>query len=276
MPALYLMSLGCLTFTNFALLLSVLMQERWLLPRISAFDLRSVKELLDSGSSFFLIQVAALVVFSSDNLVVCHYLCPAEVTPYSVTWRLAGCAALLQSLMFPALWPAYAEAYARQDRTWIRHTFSATMKGVLALNVCCAVGLVVLGPVFIRLWAGAAAVPKGALLLVMGLWMVVSGFMSLESCLLAALNRVRGQAVLSVVAAMVNVAISLVLVRRMGAVGVISGTVLAYLLVLVVPQSLIVRSVWRRELREHETPTFSACTAATDDDRSGVPSMSQA
>ena len=56
-----------------------------------------------------------MVVFSSDNLVVSHYLGAAEVTPYSVTWRLVGLAALLQSLIFPALWPAYAEAYARRD-----------------------------------------------------------------------------------------------------------------------------------------------------------------
>ncbi len=87
----------------------------WLLPRPSLIDRRAIRELLSSGSSFFLIQVAGVVVFSSDNLVVSHYLGAAEVTPYSVTWRLVGVAALLPSLIFPALWPAYAEAYARRD-----------------------------------------------------------------------------------------------------------------------------------------------------------------
>lgn len=79
----------------------------------------------------------------------------------------------------------------------------------------------------------------------MAVWSVISGFMTAESCLLAAVNRTREQGMLSVVAAAVNVALSIVLVQRIGAVGVIAGTILSYLLVLVVPQSLMVRSVLR-------------------------------
>ncbi len=138
MPMLFMMSAGCLTLASLlTLLVTVMWAKSWLLPRPSLLDRGPCRELLSSGSSFFLIQVAAVVVFSSDNLVVSHYLGAAEVTPYSVTWRLVGMATLLQSLIFPALWPAYAEAYARHDYGWIRHTFSFTMKGTLALNLVC-------------------------------------------------------------------------------------------------------------------------------------------
>lgn len=92
--------------------------------------------------------------------------------------------------------------------------------------------------------------PSSSLLAAMALWGVISGFMTVESCLLAAVERTREQGILSVVAAAVNLALSVVLVQRIGAVGVIAGTILSYLLVLVVPQSLIVRSVMRRSLRE--------------------------
>lgn len=249
MPVLFVMSAGCLTFANLAtLLVTVTWAKPWLRPRSSLLDRAAIKELLDSGSSFFLIQVAAVVVFSSDNLVVGHYLGAAEVTPYSVTWRLVGLAALLQSLIFPALWPAYAEAYARRDYTWIRRTFSVTMKGTVALNLACVVVLMLFGRTIIRVWAGPAAVPTRPLLLAMGVWALISGFMSVESCLLAALNRVREQAVLSIVAAIVNLALSIALVRAIGSVGVIGGTILSYLLVLVVPQSVIVRGLFKREL----------------------------
>ncbi len=249
MPVLLLMSAGCLTLASLiTLLIVVTWLKPWLSPRPSLVDRRSVTELLNSGSSFFLIQVAAVVVFSSDNLVVSHYLGASEVTPYSVTWRLVGLAAVLQSLIFPALWPAYAEAYARRDYHWIRRTFSLTMTGTLALNLIFAMLLALFGRPLIRLWAGTDAVPSTYLLLAMAAWGVISGFMSVESCLLAALNRTRAQAVLSIVAAAVNIALSLALVRHIGSLGVISGTILSYLLVLVVPQSLIVRGVFRKEL----------------------------
>jgi len=255
MPALFIMSPGCLTFAALTNLLVVVgWQKPWLRPRFSLISGAAIRELLDSGSSFFLIQVAAVVVFSSDNLIVSHYLGAAEVTPYSVTWRVVGLAAVLESLIFPALWPAYAEAHARRDVLWIRRTFAATMKGTIALNLLCVALLLLLGRSLIRLWAGPAAVPTTALLLAMGIWAVINGFMSVESCLLAALNRTRAQAVLSVIAAVLNIALSLLLVRRIGSLGVIGGTILSYLVVLVVPQSLIVRRVWTQELAIGERP----------------------
>jgi O-antigen/teichoic acid export membrane protein len=85
---------------------------------------------------------------------------------------------------------------------------------------------------------------------------VIGGLMTVESCLLAAVNRTREQGVLSMVAAAVNLALSVVLVQRIGSVGVIAGTILSYLLVLVVPQSLIVRSVLRTSLPEESSESF--------------------
>ena len=83
------------------------------------------------------------------------------------------------------------------------------------------------------------------LLLAMGVWALISGFMSVESCLLAALNRTREQAFLSIVAAIVNLALSILLVRHVGSVGVVAGTILSYLLVLVIPQSLLVGKIFK-------------------------------
>jgi O-antigen/teichoic acid export membrane protein len=249
MPMLFVMSVGGPTLASLAnLVFVVVWYKPWLLPRASLLDRWTSRELLNSGSSFFLIQVAAVVVFSSDNIVVSHYLGAAEVTPYSVTWRLVGFAAVLQSLIFPALWPAYAEAYAKRDYGWIRRTFSLTMTGAVALNLCCVGVLVVFGRALIRMWAGPASVPTFSLLLAMGIWALISGFMNVESCLLAALNRTREQAALSIVAAVVNIALSVALVRHIGSVGVIGGTILSYVLVLVIPQSVIVRSLFKKEL----------------------------
>lgn len=249
MPTLLVMSAGCVTLCNFAALVGTLLGHKpWLLPRFALLDRSMARELLASGSAFFLIQVAGAVVFSSDNLVVSHYLGAAQVTPYVVTWRLVALTAVLQSLIFPALWPAYAEAYARHDYAWMRRVFRFTLRGTLALNLAGGVILIAAGKTVIRWWAGADAVPSFALLSAMALWAVISGFMTVESCLLAAVNRTREQGVLSMVAAAVNLGLSIVLVQRIGSVGVIAGTILSYLLVLVVPQSLIVRRVLRTSI----------------------------
>jgi O-antigen/teichoic acid export membrane protein len=63
------------------------------------------------------------------------------------------------------------------------------------------------------------------------------------------MNRIREQAALSIVAAVVNIALSIALVRHIGSLGVISGTILSYVFVLVIPQSVLVGRI----LKELET-----------------------
>ncbi len=244
MPVLYAMSAGCLTLSSLLLLLFTLLWNKpWLLPHADLLDLPTLRELLSSGAAFFLLQLSGVIVLGSDNLIVCHYLGASEVTPYAVTWRLAGLLAIVPALVFPALWPAYADAYARREFAWIRRTFTLAIRYTLALTIAGAGVLALFGREVIRWWAGTAAVPPLSLLLAMCLWAIISGAMTMESCLLAALERTREQALLSALAVAVNIAISIALVTRIGSLGVIGGTILSYLLVLVVPQSLIVRRV---------------------------------
>jgi O-antigen/teichoic acid export membrane protein len=222
--------------------------------------------LLSTGWSFLLIQAASIVVFSTDNIIVSHYLGAAEVTPYSVTWRVVGLGAVLQTLVFPALWPAYAEAQVRGDIEWIRRTFTVVIRTTVALNIAWALFLITFGRIGIRLWAGPAAVPPRSLLVAMAAWSVIAGFTTAQSCLLGALNRTRVQAIASVLAAIVNVALSILLVERIGSLGVILGTILSYIVVLVVPQTIAVLSVVR-----NLTPGDGSSGAALQDMGAEIP-----
>ena len=264
MPALFLMAAGGVTLGNLMVLAGVMLwQKPWLRPRPELLAWPVARELLTAGSGFFLVQIAGAVVYGSDNVVVSHYLGAAQVTPYSVTWRLVGLTAVVQGLVFPALWAAYAEAYARRDFAWMRRAFRLMMRGAVALNAGSALLLVAVGRPLVRWWVGEAAVPSRALLAAMALWAVISGCMTVESCLLAAVGRTHQQGVLSVVAAAVNLGLSIVLVQRIGAVGVISGTILSYLLVLVVPQSLMVRAVLSEPVATDRERTSSQSPVAS-------------
>ncbi len=246
MPVLFLLFYGSLTTVAAATLFwLVLWHKPWLRPRLEFLDRNTALGLLSTGWSFLLIQAAAIVVFSTDNIIVSHYLGAAEVTPYSITWRVVGLGAVLQALVFPALWPAYAEAQARGDVAWIRRTFSMVMRATIALNLAWAAVLVVFGRMAIRVWAGPAGVPPFSLLLAMALWSMIAGFATAESCLLGALNRTRVQAVASAIAAISNVALSIFLVTRLGSLGVILATIISYIVVLLAPQSIVVLQALR-------------------------------
>ena len=228
----------------------------WLLPRPSAVDRTVIRNLLGDGSGFLIIQIAWLISFNADNLVISHYMGAADVVPYSVTWKLVGYAAVLQASIFPSLWPAYAEAYERGDYQWVRRTFWNAVRFAMGTVTAAALGLIVFGRSIIHWYVGAAAVPSQMLLVTICLWTVMSTAMDLQACFLAAINRVKLQGVLSVVSAGLNLWLSIVLVKRIGSLGVVLGTIIAYAAVLVVPQTLIVwRGLYHPPVRDRAAAT---------------------
>ncbi|HTV15198.1 MAG TPA: oligosaccharide flippase family protein [Acidobacteriaceae bacterium] len=225
-----------------------LFHKPWLKPRLSLIRRRLVGGIFHSGSQFFVIQIAGLVVFNSDNLVISHFLSPGQVTPYNVTWRLVNYLTAIQVLVFPALWPAYSEAHAKGDLAWIRTTYA---KYRIITIASLALGCVILagfGQRIIRLWAGPAAVPPMILVLLMCVWMIIYAFTTNQSCLMGATARVKKQAIFSLIGAIVNLTLSVIWVRTLGVVGVLLGTIVSYLLFVVIPAALEVRYILQGKL----------------------------
>jgi O-antigen/teichoic acid export membrane protein len=231
-------NLGCLTWIW-------CFHKPWLAPSLRRFDLGSVKSLLHSGSEFFILQLAGIVVFNSDNFVIAHYLGPSQVTPYSVTSKLVGYSAALQIIITPAIWPAYAEAYIRKDLVWMRRALFYVMLATMGFAVICSAVLVVWGRAIIRFWAGEAAVPTQTVIVLMCIWILICTFMSNTATVLMATNETTIQAWLSVVATVLNLGVSIWLVQRMGPPGVLLGTIGSYIVVLIWPQTRKVLQVLR-------------------------------
>lgn len=199
--------------------------------------------LFGQGFLFLLLQLSGIVVFNSDNLVITHYLGAAEVTPYSIAWRLINYASLLQALLVPTLWPAFSEAYSKGDLLWVRKTFARVNRLSLQAVGIAAILLAIIGRPLIRIWAGSAAVPPLSILWLMAGFAFVSAATTNQAVLLTATGRLRMEAAAAVGAAFVNLLASLVLVQRIGAAGVIFSTLASFLLCMLLPQAWEVRRV---------------------------------
>lgn len=203
------------------------------------------REIFGEGSLFFLLQIHSLIIFNSDNIVIAHFLGPAEVTPYSVTWRLCSYASMFQTLLIPSIWPTFSEAYHRADLTWIRKTYSRIVHGSLLAVGAAAVLIGLVGRPVIRLWAGPAAVPNSFLLWLMCSWVILLACGLNQAVLLSATSRIRLQAAYSLIGAAANLALSIYLVRLIGSPGVLLGTLISYILFGLAPQGYEVRNILR-------------------------------
>jgi O-antigen/teichoic acid export membrane protein len=207
-------------------------------PAPAAFERASMGRLASSGGLFFVIQIAALILFNTDNIIIARLLGPEQVTPYSVTWSLFTLPSLAFSLAFPYLWPAYAEAFARKDSAWIRRTFRKSVVVSLTVGLALAATLVIVGRSLIGIWAGKPAVPPFSLLIWMGIWSLIVAGINPVACLLNSAGHVKVQAIFASLSTAVNVGLSVYWARRYGISGVIAATVVSYLVVAAIPVCL--------------------------------------
>jgi O-antigen/teichoic acid export membrane protein len=221
----------------------LLLHKPWLRPRPSQVRGWAAKALFRQGFLFFLIQLTTLVVFNSDNLVITHYLGPAEVTPYSIAWRLTSYASMLQAILVPSFWPAFTESYHKRELPWLRNTYKMLMRKTMFIVAASAILIGLLGRPVIRFWTGSGAVPPSHLLWTMALWAVLVTFTSNQALLLTATGRLQVAATVAIIAAITNLALSIYLVQRIGAEGVILATIFSFAIFMVLPQAWEVKRV---------------------------------
>jgi len=220
----------------------------WLKPSISAVDSSLMRNLLGSGWMFLVTSVFWVVNLQTDNLIISHFLGPGEVTPYSIAYRLLSYAVIFQSFAVVALWPAYTEAKARGDSVWIRRAFKANLIFSVLSSLPLTILFVIFGQKIIHWWAGDSAVPTFSLLVWMAIWNLMLATVSAPSFLLNAFGRLKGMTIYGTATALVNIALSIVLVRTWGLNGVVVASVLSVGLLSYIPifweAKRILRSLW--------------------------------
>ena len=210
-------------------------QERALRPSVSHFDFEVIRRLIRTGFLFFVLQLAVIVGFQSDNIIIARILGVEAVAGYDVALKLSTLPAMFIGLVVVAQWPAYGEALTRGDSDWIRRTFIRTIRLSLLFAVPFALVLFTWGDTVIRAWAGPEVVPSTALLAGMSIWSVMMVLGSVIGVLLNGLHVVRFQAINSLLMATANILLSIYLVGRIGVVGAIFGTISAYTIFTLLP-----------------------------------------
>jgi O-antigen/teichoic acid export membrane protein len=206
-----------------------------LAPRPQAVQMSSVRRLLNSGGTFFLIQIVALVIFQTGNFIVAKFTGSASVPSYSLTYTLFSYSYLPQVILFNYLWVAYADAIARRDIGWVARALKRNLSFSLGFTLAAVVPLILIARPFIRLWTRGAVVPPFDLVYWMAAWSMINAFCSPIACLLAAADHMKAQLVYSALAAAVSIALSIMLIQSWGVSGVIAGTVIAYIVFVCFP-----------------------------------------
>lgn len=101
---------------------------RHIAPALSCVDLKMAPSLLKLGVQFFIIQIAAVVQFQMLNFLIIRYYGATQVAEYNVAYRYFGVAFMFWGIITTPLWAASTDAFAKNDKEWIRRSIRTYMK----------------------------------------------------------------------------------------------------------------------------------------------------
>ena len=182
-------------------------------PSLKLYDKTKAKELLSLGSGFLVLQMASLVVYTTDHLLISHLLDdPGEVTGYYIAFKYFGLITFGFTVLFTPLWSAYTKAWFEKDTAWIQKITGKLLR-IWLLGVGGAILLLLISSWVYNLWIGDRTEISFALSAVMMTYVIIANFSAVYSNFLFGIGKIRLQIWIAVFAGLANIPLSVLLVK---------------------------------------------------------------
>lgn len=194
-------------------------------PKLTLFKKEYVSRLLGLGSRFFLIQLAVIIIFYSDNLIIAHLFGPSEVTTYNISYRYFNIINTLFAILIAPYWSAFTEAHIQGEYIWMQRSYKRLW--LLWVGVVILVFIWFLAaPTAYALWIGNRVHIPWQLNLFMGLSIIITCLNNVTIVVINGLSKIKLQLLLATFSAIINIPLCIFLGKYldMGSAGVILAT----------------------------------------------------
>lgn len=201
------------------------------------FNLGMFKKLFSFGIFKFLNQMAGQIIFQLDKFLIGLFLPISWVAYYTVPLTLSSKVMSLVFNIAGAFFPSASELSGREDKKPFWDLYTRSMKLVSILVVPFFVMLFVYGRLILKFWVKGDFPDKATITLqLLALAYLIQSFTTIPSLAAESLGRPKVTAFWSLIAAVVNLGLCLLLIPKMG----INGAALAIFLnsLLVCPVSV--------------------------------------
>jgi O-antigen/teichoic acid export membrane protein len=194
-------------------------------PSIKFVNFKYAKSLMGLGFKFFIIQIAAILLYQTNNIIISHLFGPEKVTPYNIAYKYFSILLMLFTIVITPFWSAYTEAWAKRDILWIKQT----MKKIICIwKLLLVFGIIMLlvSKLVYLFWIGnKVTIPFSMSSLIM-IWILLNIWNGIYSQFLNGLGKIKLQLYLGLSAAILNVPLAVFLGLKIGLEGVLLSNIL--------------------------------------------------
>lgn len=188
-------------------------------PSFKYVDKALIRNIINLGAKFFLIQASMIVIFQIINIVLSRELGPSSVTEYNVAYKYMSIPQMIFNIIMAPFWSAYTDAYTKGDYDWMKRVSMKLVRIFYAIIGLYLFFLLVY-PLVIKVWINGAVEVSNTVAVGVFLYLCSMSYSQLFMLLLNGLGKVYIQMLVYMVFAIICIPTSILLCRNFGVIGI--------------------------------------------------------
>jgi O-antigen/teichoic acid export membrane protein len=213
---------------------------RYCRPSYKYVQVKYFNELASLGIKFFIIQIAAVMLFSTSNIIISQLFGPENVTPYYIAYKYFMIISMIFTIITTPFWSASTEAYIKKDYYWIKKFVNKLIKIWAILSIILVI-MIIFSNQFYLLWIGSKVKVPFDLSLIMGFFVIINTFSFIYVNFINGVGKIRLQLYFSIFETISFIPLAIFFCKIFGISGVIFARVLAFL-----PGTIIIYIQYRK------------------------------
>lgn len=203
LPVVMLVGLNFLAFSN---------KYKKISPSLKLWKKEFVSDIMSVGLSFFVIQIAAIVLFSTDNFIIAKLFGPADVVNYNIAYKYYSILLMVYSIIIAPYWSSFTEAFTKGDYDWIKNSVRNIQKLWLIVPIA-LVFMFLISKWFFVIWVGDEILIGTGLSLSMMFFVLLMTFNMVYVNFINGAGKVKLQLWTSIISMCINIPLSILFAK---------------------------------------------------------------
>ena len=186
-----------------------------------------LQTLISYSSSLFIMNIGGYLESRSDEIVIGGFLPVSAVTPYNLARRLSALPQMLTEQFLTLLLPMASEIHAKDEAAQLRSLYIVSTRVTLAMFVSVSLVVIILVRHLLTAWVGAEYAEYSNLVIILAVASLIDTSTWPAGFILQGMARHSPLAAMTIGSGIANLTLSILLVNRLGLMGVALGTLIA-------------------------------------------------
>lgn len=217
-------------------------------PSIKFFRFEVGKEITNLGIQFFIIQISALILFTTDNLIISNLYGASDVTPYSTVNKIFSAVFSFYSAIITPLWSSFTLAKSRFDFNWMKKIYKR-LHWVMLPFICGTFFLAFLFKDISYLWLKSHLNYADGLIWIGAIYCILTIWCNTYAAIGNGIGLMRISIFTAVTQAIINIPLSLLFAieYEMESAGVLLGTVISMGVSAIIMPIFVIRYIYKNK-----------------------------